>query len=72
MTAGTGMLCASCEPDRVEAGGWVGTDDVGDQLAQKADTDGRVWLCHRHLTPIWNEAKRGSRVPLPGQEVLFP
>lgn len=66
------MLCASCEPERVEAGGWVGLDDVGAELAAKADQHGRVWLCHRHLTPIWNDAKRGGRLPLAGQEVLFP
>jgi hypothetical protein len=68
----TGIVCVSCDPARVEAVGWVGTGDVGDDLAAKADTDGRVWLCGRHLNPIWNDARRGGRLPLPGQEVLFP
>jgi hypothetical protein len=61
-----------CEPDRVESVGWVGTDDVADRIADRADKDGRVWLCGKHLNPIWNDAKRGDRLPIPGQEVLFP
>lgn len=69
---GTGIVCVSCEPTRVEACGWVGVDDVSDALAARADDGGRVWLCPKHLNPIWNDARRGDRLPLPGQEALFP
>jgi len=69
---GIGIACVECEPDRVEAAGWVGRDDVEPELAAKADSDGRVWLCWKHHKPRWDAARTGDRLPLPGQEVLFP
>lgn len=57
--------CATCGE---AASGWVGRYDLPDATA---DQQGRVWLCPHHLDPIFDAARRGARIPLPGQEQLF-